>query len=85
MKICEQHKQAWIRFHRAYDNFFYKHKRDKFDLVPSSTQENAFDVHSVGRFPQHCRRQSGMGGRIDPVKNMSFYHYLTFFSFVAIC
>jgi len=48
--------------------------------ILSVTQENAVDLHSVGRFPQYSRRRSGGKKHADPVKNISFYHCTTFFN-----
>jgi len=38
--------------------------------VMSFFQENAVDLHSLGRIPQHPRQRSG-GSHIDSVKGMS--------------
>jgi hypothetical protein len=49
--------------------------------VMSVTQENAFDIHNVGRAPY----ATTVGGKhIHPIKNVFLYHYIKriFFSFI---
>ena len=51
--------------------------------VLSLTYENSFNPHSVGRAAKDSRQQS-VENIIDPVKNRSLYHCMTFFPSVTI-
>ena len=56
----------------------------------SLTQENAVDLHIVGRDTADLLTTARVGGGrrselIDPVKNSSLYHKMTTFPLVAHC
>lgn len=53
-------------------------------LLMSLSQENAVNLHSLGRVPYHFAI-TVRGKYTQPVENMSLYQRMTFFKLVTIC